>query len=160
MAARSDKPGQPSEHSLVLQSLFMRIGAHEGTVWLLDDASENLIPEWNSGPSANHFVGKFQQPLTSGLISLVCITGQAICENEVYQHAGQDPRLDQQLGVKTCSMIAVPVRVGGEVLGIVSCVRLKAAGDNIPDPPPFTTDDLRTVIETVESLGSHLTEDL
>ncbi len=144
----------------VLAKTLIAISAHEGTLWLLDDEMQNLVPSWNSGPKAKSFVGKFQQPLTSGLISLVCVTGQAICENEVYQHAGQDPRLDQQLRLKTCSMIAVPVRVDGDIRGIVSCVRLKPAGENIPDPPPFSTDDLRTVIEAVESLGSQLAESL
>ena len=151
---------EPASFTKSLGILIEDISAHEGTLWLLDDEAQNLVPSWNSGSSANNFVGKFQQPLVGGLISLVCITGQAICENEVYQHVGQDPRLDQQLGVKTCSMIAVPIRVGGEIRGVVSCVRLKATGDNIPDPPPFSTQDLRAVIEAVESMGSRLTEEL
>lgn len=150
----------PTSFSQSLQILFGAVSAHEGTLWVLSDEMECLVPAWNSGPNAKEFVGKFRQPLTSGLISLVCITGQAICENEVYQHAGQDPRLDQQLGVKTCSMIAVPVRVGGEVKGIVSCVRLKPAGENIPDPPPFSTGDLRAVMKAVESLSPQLTGNL
>ncbi len=148
----------PASFSKSLQILFGTISAHEGTLWLLNDRMECLVPAWNSGPNANAFVGNFRQPLTSGLISLVCITGQAICENEVYQHAGQDPRLDQQLGVKTCSMIAVPVLVDGEVKGIVSCVRLKPAEKDVPDPLPFSADDLRAVMDVVESLGPELLE--
>src|SRR5215467_4479283 len=50
---------------------FAEARANEGTVWLLDQASEYLIPAWNTGPNANKLVGKFKQPLNAGLISMV-----------------------------------------------------------------------------------------
>lgn len=125
-----------------LRTAFRHAQADEGTLWLLDESSETLVPVWNSGPNASQLVGRFRQPLKSGLISLVCASGQALSENEVYRSAGQDPTLDRQLNLLTCSMIAVPVESRGEILGVLSCVKLKHANTNTPDPEGFTTADL------------------
>jgi GAF domain-containing protein len=136
-----------------LATAYVTIGADEGTLWLLDETKEALVPVWNSGPRAEEFVGKHRQPLSAGLISVVCLTEQALCENEVYRHAGQDTTLDRRLGVLTCSMMAVPLRVGGEVRGVVSCVKLKKnAGD--PDPAGFSQTDLEVLRAAVARMGA------
>jgi len=149
-----------TQHALQLSRLaasrvgavFPTIGADEGTLWLLDEEKEELVPVWNSGPHAEEFVGKHRQPLSAGLISVVCLTEQALCENEVYRHAGQDPTLDRRLGVLTCSMMAVPLRAGGELRGVVSCVKLKKrTGD--PDPSGFSQSDLGALQAAVAQAG-------
>ena len=137
----------------LLRQSFAAIGASEGTIWQLDETRAELVPIWNSGPNAKAFVETYRQPLSTGLISLVCVTEQALCENEVYRHAGQDPTLDRQLGVLTCAMIAVPLRLRGETIGVVSCVKLKADPE-ASDPPPFTAADLACVQEAVKNLDS------
>lgn len=133
----------------VLESL----GAQEATVWRVDDG--HLVPAWNSGPNAEAILASYKQPLSEGLISIVCLTEQAICENEVYRNAGQDPTLDRTLGVLTCSMMAVPLRVGGEVSGVVSCVKLKKSLAE-EDPPPFSQRDLERFCEAVRSLEEEM----
>ena len=136
-----------------LSGALDEVAADEGTVWQLDEAGEALSPVWNSGPRAAEFVGKHRQPLSAGLISLVCVTGQALCENAVYRHVGQDATLDRTLGVLTCAMIAVPWRRDGEVCGVVSCVKLKPSPET-PDPSPFTPGDLARVVEVVRHLDT------
>ena len=96
----------------VLTKAFSAVGADEGTIWLLDEKEEALVPVWSSGPYGERFIGAHRQPLTAGLMSLICVTEQGICENAVYQNAQQDPTLDRRLGVLTCAMIAVPLRFG------------------------------------------------
>jgi hypothetical protein len=140
----------------MLEHLFAEIGASEGTLWLLDETRQALVPVWNSGPHAADFVGKHRQPVEAGLIGLVCATEQAICENAVYRHAGQDPTLDRTLGLLTCAMIAVPFRIRGELRGIVSCVKLKKADSTEPDPPPFTSEDLAAVTAAVQEMEVRL----
>ncbi len=139
-----------------LQEVFAGVSASEGTIWLLDEARQALVPVWNSGPHAADFVGKHRQPVESGLIGLVCATEQAICENAVYRHAGQDPTLDRTLGLLTCAMIAVPFRIQGELRGVVSCVKLKKADSTEPDPPPFTPADLAAVTSAVRRMEGGL----
>src|SRR5947209_3285230 len=46
-----------AQHTL-LQG-FDAVGAHEGTVWLADEAGANLIAAFNSGPRAAEIVGNF-----------------------------------------------------------------------------------------------------
>ena len=52
--------------SLLLDG-FARVGAHEGTVWLLDEARAALIPRFNSGPHAEQFVGTFRQSVRTNV---------------------------------------------------------------------------------------------
>jgi hypothetical protein len=136
----------------ILRRAFDSVDADEGTIWLLDEHEEALVPVWSSGPYGEHFVGIHRQPLTAGLMSLICVTEQAICENSVYQNAQQDPTLDRRLGVLTCAMIAVPLRFRDAIHGGVSCVRLKLANASAPEPPPFSTADLALVTEAVREV--------
>ena len=127
--------------SLLLDG-FERAGADEGTVWLLDDARAALIPRFNSGPHAERFVGTFRQSVRSGMIGMVAATEQAICENEVCNNTQQDRALDEQLKLKTWSMIAVPFYYFGELRGVISCVQLQPADSVEPDPPGFSAEHM------------------
>ena len=140
----------------ILERAFTRVRADEGTVWLLDKTQTHLVPAWNSGPDAARFVGTHRQPLERGLISLVCISEQPLCENEVYRHAGQDPTLDRALGRLTCAMIAVPLRAGGEMRGVVSCVKLKDASSAAADPEGFGPQDLEHVVSAAHAAGESM----
>lgn len=123
---------------------FHRVGAHEGTIWMLDAERQHLIPRFNSGPHAAAFVGSFRQTLRTGMISMVAATQQPICENDMCRDARQDTALDRQLQLQTCAMLAVPFSFMGEVRGVISCVQLKAAGSAEPDPPGFPPKALQT----------------
>ena len=60
----------------VLRKAFDAVGANEGTIWLLDENQEALVPVWSSGPYGERFVGIHRQPLTAGIMSLICVTEQ------------------------------------------------------------------------------------
>jgi transcriptional regulator with GAF, ATPase, and Fis domain len=137
----------------LLRNAFTTIGAHEGTVWLVDDAREHLVPRWNSGPQAAQFVDLLRQPLAKGMISMVVATQQPICENEVYRNARQDKTADQTLGVLTCAMLAVPLAFGEELRGVLTAVQIKPAGTVDPDPPGFTAEHLVQFQHTAGVLG-------
>lgn len=114
----------------VLVGAFGRVGADEGTVWLLDEGRTALVPRYNSGAHAERFVGRFRQELSAGMISMVAATEQPICENEVWRNARQDRRLDRELEVKTEAMLAVPFYFFSELRGVISCVQL-ASGETM-----------------------------
>lgn len=124
---------------------FDRVGAHEGTVWLLDAERTALIPRFNSGPQAAEFVGVFRQPLSKGMVATVAATEQPICENQVCNDSRQDGRLDATLGVKTATMLAVPFTFLGELRGVISCVRLMPKEPAAPAPSGFTAGDLQAL---------------
>jgi hypothetical protein len=131
---------------------FAAVHADEGTVWLLNEDRTALVPRLNTGPKAAEFVGKFSQPLTIGMISVVVATEQPMCENDVYKNAQQDKSLDQRLGLLTCAMLAVPFAFGGALRGVISCVRVKPAGSESPDPPMFRMEDLQRLQSTTSML--------
>ena len=141
----------------VLLAGFQRVGADEGTVWLLDEPPSGLWPRFNSGPHAERFVNSYRQSLQSGMISMVAATHQPICENEVCRNERQDRTLDKQLGLKTWAMIAVPLYYFSELRGVVSCVKLLPDDPAQPPSPGFSAEHLDEVQHAV-GLVSRLIE--
>ena len=127
-----------------LQQGFAEAGAHEGTVWLLDDTGENLVPAYNTGPDAEQLRG-FKQPLNTGLICMVFGSEQPFLENEVTKNSQQCKLLDKLLGVQTYAMIAVPFYFLDGCRGVISCVQLKRVGSAEPDPSGFQPEHLASV---------------
>ncbi len=146
------------EASSLLRAAIRETGADEGTLWLLDDEQRHLVPVWNSGERAAEFVGSFRQPLSSGLVSIACITGQALCENGIAHNAQHDNTLDRTLGVQTCAMVAVPVVSPRGILGVVSCVKLKHPAE-LPDPAPFGMEELVILQKAAATLVAVLGEE-
>lgn len=137
----------------VLEEGFAEARAHEGTVWLLDASEENLVPAYNTGPNAEQIVGKFRQPLSSGLICMVFATEQAFLENDVPGNTQQSKRLDEMLGWQTLALIAVPFSFLKSCRGVVSCVQLKRPGAPSPDSPGFQPAHLARVQRTATVLS-------
>jgi hypothetical protein len=129
----------------VLERGFIEAGAHEGTVWLLDPEGEYLVPAHNTGPNAAQLVGRFKQPLSSGLICMVFASEQPFLENDVGKNAAQSKLLDSQLQVQTCAMIAVPFYFLRGCRGVVSCVQLKRPNTAAPDPPGFRPEHMARI---------------
>ena len=103
---------------------FRAAGADEGTVWLANLTSRELVPVMNSGPEEGSFLRKFRQPLDRGVISMVFHSGQAFCENDVSGNSTHDRTIDAALAQVTAAMIAVPLFFANKPRGVVSCVRL------------------------------------
>jgi hypothetical protein len=138
---------------LSVRDAFDEAGAHEGTIWLADNNEEYLIPVYNTGSHTGQTLNTYRQPLSKGLISMVFKSGQAFCENSVYQNAEQDRTLDESLDVLTCSMIAVPFYFALEVRGVISCVQLKPASADAPDPQGFSPLDVHRIERSAAVLG-------
>ena len=110
----------------LLAKTFLSVGGSEGTVWLADSAEKFLVAVYNSGPDSENLVG-FEQPIGSGIISLVYAQQQPYCENEIEQSHGHDDTLDRKMHKHTAAMIAVPFYFAFQLRGVVSCVQLEEA---------------------------------
>jgi hypothetical protein len=144
-AARLEPDDLLSLMDPVARDIFGKVlretGADSGVIWLADGERTNLVAGYSH--KVEELVG-LRQPLDEGLISLVLGSEQAICENQVYNDERHSKRIDEEMGMITCGMIAVPFYLGGNVRGVVSCVQWKkSAGD--PDPRGFTGLDLNQV---------------
>ena len=137
----------------VLQRGFADATAHEGSIWLLDPGGTHLVPAWNNGAKAAEFVCRFRQPLDRGIISMVFASEQPFVENKVYQNQVFDPELDRRLGLRTCALIEVPFYFLKGCRGIISCVQVKALGENVPDPQGFSPQHLAAVQRTSAMLS-------
>lgn len=107
----------------LLKDGFQRVGADEGSIWILDSPKEHLVIAYNSGDRSEEVTG-FKQPLREGIVSLVVASEQSFVETEVYKNARHTPKLDHKLGVTTYAMIVVPFYFLNECRGMISCVQL------------------------------------
>ena len=137
----------------VLQRGFADATAQEGSIWLLDPPGNHLVPAWNNGAKAAEFVCRFRQPLDRGIISMVFASEQPFVENKVYQNQVFDPELDRRLGLRTCALIAAPFYFLKGCRGIISCVQVKALGEDVPDPEGFSPPHLAAVQRTSAMLS-------
>jgi len=137
-----------------LEQGFRMARGDEGTIWLVDRIAETLVPVYNNGPAAEKWVGKFRQPLSAGIVSMVYSTEEPFCENDVYRNAAQDPTLDRILAVRTESMIAVPLYFARECRGVISCVRLGNSDSVTTIPEGFTMESMHEIILASTVLSS------
>jgi hypothetical protein len=158
--------GLPSN---VMLSALCGIHADEGTVWLTPDGGRTLTPCWNNGPQAASFVGRFQLPAQEGLTGLAFSSSLASSESEVCFSQLQNRALDESLGVFTWAMLAVPLRLAGQVCGVITAVRLIRRADlgdlktmprsraDFPDgfepPPSFSVQDLGAMETSAAVIG-------
>ena len=107
----------------LLKEAFGRIGADEGSIWLLDQKKQHLVVAYNSGPNTEKIMG-FKQPISQGIVSLVVASEHPFVENQVYKNAKHSKILDEKLHKTTYAMIAAPLYFLNEVRGVISCVQL------------------------------------
>ncbi|MEM1441569.1 MAG: GAF domain-containing protein [Verrucomicrobiota bacterium] len=108
----------------LLREAFTHIGGCEGTIWLADGNEQNLVASYNSGDDADSLVG-FEQPIGSGIISMVFSQQQPYCENDIQASDGHDDTLDRKISKHTTALIAVPLYFAFGLRGVISCVQLK-----------------------------------
>lgn len=120
----------------VIQLSFRQAEADDGTLWLVDEAKEALVPAYNTGPDAERIL-KFRQPLTAGLVSMVFGNERPFMENQVPKNARQDKTLDKQLGKQTLAMVIVPFYFLGACRGVISCVKMGVPGEVQPESQRF-----------------------
>jgi hypothetical protein len=145
----------------LLKETFARIGADEGSIWLLDQEKQHLVVAYNSGPNTEKIMG-FKQPVSKGIVSLVVASEHPFVENQVYKNAKHSRTLDEKLHKTTYAMIAAPLYFLNEVRGVISCVQLldveihggKAApaGDTPPGFGPPELNAIQTIAAVVRDL--------
>ncbi len=113
----------------ILRDIFQRVGASEGSVWLLDETQQFLVNAFNTGPRAAEVEIQLKLPISEGLLSMVLASEQAYLENEVYKHRRHSKLVDAKLGQVTLAMIAVPFYLLQQCRGVISCVHLGQPGE-------------------------------
>lgn len=133
----------------VLTHVFAQIGGSEGTVWLVNSKGTALVAVYNTGPNSDSIVG-FEQPVGSGIISMVYAQEQPYCENEISPAAGHDDTLDRQICQATRAMVAIPFYFAFGLRGVISSVQLQNPGE--PDPGGFESSDVEFLVKAGNSV--------
>ena len=129
----------------LLEQALMQAGAHGGLIWLLDAEKESLVPSYGIGPASEPLVLQHQQPIREGIVSMVMMSEQPFCENEVYRNAHHSKMVDEKLHQQTFAMIVVPFYFLRQCRGVISCVQVQDVAADTPPPDGFQVDDLRTM---------------
>lgn len=132
-------------------------GAHEATIWLLNESEDTLVPAHNTGPYADEILSRHRQPVDEGLIGMVLVNGQSLVENDAHLNSQQSKLLDQMLGLQTRSLMAAPYLLFGQRVGVFSFVQLSIAGQSPEGEFGFDPGHLEQV-ETTTMLVSRLVE--
>lgn len=127
----------------VFSRIFEMVGGSEGTLWLSNSDESKLVAVFNSGPHSDDIVG-FEQPIGSGIISMVYSQQQPYCENEISAETGHDDTLDKQIHTFTRAMLVVPFYFAFGLRGVLSCVQLKEEG--LPEPSGFQSSDVELMV--------------
>ena len=120
------------------------MGVPDIMIWLADPERKFLLATLGTGPQATRFEGSFAQPIGEGLISVVFLTGQALCRNQVSADPSHSDQLDQLLGQQTQAMVVAPLRFRDTVAGVISCAAVTPLAN--PQPPrAFEAAELREI---------------
>lgn len=119
---------------LLLQRTAEIVGAECGSLALIDRQRGGVVFQLaydNEGKELKE-LEDFLMPLGSGIVGTVAQTGQPIIANNVHQHPAWSPLADQLTGFATRKLVAVPLRVEGEILGVMELLN-KKEGDFVED---------------------------
>lgn len=109
----------------VLRSLLGSVREHfkgeAASVALVDEQTRELVFRVAIGAAADRVVGVRLKP-GQGIAGWVAQSGLPIVVSSVDQDPRWYPGVDQETGFRTRSLVAVPIRLGEEVLGVVEVI--------------------------------------
>ena len=111
------------------------LGCEAGSLFMIDESTDELIFEVTIGPVAEDLTG-VRLPAGTGLVGKSVETRQPIIVNNVQQSQDWFDKTDQETGFSTDSMLVVPMQVLDKVIGVIEVL-------NKTDHSPFSEDDQR-----------------
>jgi len=106
-------------------------------VMLLNSKGKELYWEVSRGEKSEFFQKKIILPLGEGIGGYVAQTGESVLLNDVQKDSRWNPLYDEKSGFSTRTMICVPVKLHGKILGVIEVINKKTG--------KFTSRDLRAL---------------
>ena len=103
------------------QLVQISLEAEVASLWLLDEAGEHLILRASSGPDAQATLGR-RLPLEDGIAGRVVRTGAPYFASDVSQEANSGAGLAEPGGYCPGSILCVPLRIAGRVVGVLQAL--------------------------------------
>lgn len=126
--------------SLIMDQVCTLLNVSEGSLLLVDDASNELMFAYANGPIGTQLLGK-RIPRNQGIAGYVMHTGQSIIANDVQGDQRFSDATDRSTGFITKTLLAVPLRGVGGTQGVIEVL-------NRCDNQPFTQED-RHLLEAI-----------
>jgi signal transduction histidine kinase len=117
----------------LLESAVNILNCEAGSLFLIDEQTDELVFRVTVGVVANNLVGQ-RLPAGSGVVGKAVTTREAVIVNEVQTSPTWNARPDQQTGFVTRAILAVPMEVKDKVIGVIEVINKK-------DGLPFTDDE-------------------
>ncbi len=117
----------------ILESAVSILNCEAGTLFLLDEQTDELIFQQVISPVAQDLIGK-RLPAGTGIAGKAAQTRSAIIENDVPHSPEHFASIDRQTGFVSKSLMAVPLVVKERVIGVLEVINRK-------DGLPFGEDD-------------------
>ncbi|TWT01108.1 HD domain-containing phosphohydrolase [Planomicrobium sp. CPCC 101079] len=108
----------------ILLQMVQVIGAEAGTLWVVNSDKQNVEAVAAYGPTSSAILN-IKLAKKEGIVGKVIETGQAELIENVAEHADWANRVDVSSGFVTKSMITVPLKVKGTVLGALQLLNKK-----------------------------------
>ena len=117
----------------VLDSAVEILNCEAGSLFLVDEETDELVFEVTVGPVAANLVGQRLPPGT-GLVGKSVETQQPVIANDVLRSKDWFDKADEQTGFRTEALLVVPMIVKEQVIGVIEVINKK-------DGMPFTVED-------------------
>jgi len=118
----------------ILDNAVTILNSEAGTLFLVDEHSEDLIFSVTVGPVAGNLLGQ-RLPAGTGVVGRSVQTRSPIIENDAQRTMStRFDNTDKQTGFTSRSLIAVPMQIKDRVLGVIEVI-------NRRDGLPFVADD-------------------
>jgi len=105
----------------VMEETVLVLGTEAGSTSLLDEESSELVFEAAVGPRSEEMKG-LRLPLGQGIAGWVAREGQRLLVPDVKEDPRFYPGIDGVTGFATRSLLAVPLKVKGKVIGVIEAV--------------------------------------
>lgn len=117
----------------ILENAVGILNCEAGSLFMVDDQTDELVFRVTVGPVAGNLVGKRLAPGT-GIVGRAVQTRRPVIENEDQNSPSRFKGVDQQTGFVSRSLLAVPLQAKDRVIGVIEVI-------NRRDGLPFITND-------------------
>ena len=117
----------------VLESAVNILNCEAGSLFLVDDQTQELIFRVTVGPVAKDLLGQ-RLPAGSGIVGRAVTTRGPVIENDVKHSSGWSSNTDERTGFLTRALLAVPLQIRDNVMGVIEVI-------NRRDGLPFVEED-------------------
>ncbi len=112
----------------ILESAVQILDCEAGSLFMVDEDTDELIFTVAVGPAATDLVGK-RLPAGKGIVGKAVETRAPVVENNTRQSTGWSDSTDEETGFSTEALLAVPLQIKGNVIGVVEVINKK---DGLP----------------------------